>query len=130
MNESITGARVGGVLGAAECFKLDYWAKSYREAAHDLVVWLRTRDGAHFAENTYRVVACGPPGSIMPCLPANLVYEADRTRVDAYIAFTEDRCDMSIAGRQVAEVARLGTRLSIVLDLRPMALAESRQSTP
>jgi hypothetical protein len=118
-------ALVGGVSGAAGRFKLDYWANSYREAVHDLVVWLKMRDGSRFDETIYHVAACGPPGSVMPYLPANLVYEADRKKADFYIAFTKDGCDRSIAGRKVAEVARLGVRLSVVLDLRPLAISQA-----
>jgi len=117
-------ALVGGVPGAAGRYKLDYWANSYREAALDLVAFLRARDGSRFSGNVYRIAACGPPGSIMPYLPPNLLYEADRSKADFYIAFTKDNCDKSIAGRRVAEVAREGTRLSVVLELRPTALAQ------
>jgi len=117
-------AFVGGVPGAAGRFKLDYWANSYREATGDLVAYLKTRDGRRFQTTTYRVAACGPIGSIMPYLPANLRYEADRNKADFYVSFTNDNCDKSIAGRKVAEVTRLGTRLSVVLDLRPVDLAK------
>ena len=117
-------AFVGGVPGAAGRYKLDYWANSYREAAIDLVGWLRARDGVHFDTNRYRVAACGPPGSIMPYLPRNLHYEADRTKADFYVAFTKDKCDKSIVGHPIAEVARLGTRLTVVLDLHPLNLAK------
>jgi len=117
-------ALVGGVPGAAGRFNLDYWANSYREATHRLVAWLAERDGSRFAHHRYRIAVCGPPGSVMPYLPANLIYEADRAKADFYIAFTKDRCDRSIAGRPVVEVARLGTRLSVVLDLHPLALGQ------
>jgi hypothetical protein len=120
-------AFVGGVPGAAGRYKLDYWANSYREAAIDLVGWLKARDGAHFDTNHYRVAACGPPGSIMPYLPRNLQYEADRTKADFYIAFTKDKCDKSIVGQPIAEVARLGTRLTVVLDLHPLNLAKQEK---
>jgi hypothetical protein len=108
----------GGLSGAAGRFKLDYWANSYREAAHDLTAWLRAKDGARFEHERFRVAACGPPGSIVYFLPPQLVYVADRNTADFYIAFTKDGCDKSIAGKPVARVERLGTLLSIVLDLR------------
>ncbi len=117
-------AFVGGVPGAAGRFKLDYWANSYREATRDLVAYLKARDGRRFTTTTYRVAACGPIGSIMPYLPANLIYEANRNKADFYVSFTKDNCDKSIAGRKVAEVTQLGTRLSVVLDLRPVDLAK------
>jgi hypothetical protein len=117
-------AFIGGVPGAAGRFKLDYWANSYREAARDLVAWLKVRDGVLFFSHTYRIAACGPPGSIMPYLPSNLIYEANRNKADFYVSFTKDDCDKSIVGHKVAEVTRLGTRLSVVLDLRPVDLAK------
>ena len=117
-------ALVGGVPGAAGRFKLDYWANSYREATDDLVSFLKARDGKRFSHKHYRVAACGPPGSIMPYLPANLRYEADRKKADFYVSFTKDGCDKEMRGRKIAEVARLGTRLSVVLDLRPVDLAK------
>ena len=117
-------ALVGGVPGAAGRFKLDYWANSYREATGDLVRFLKARDGKRFFHKRYRVAACGPPGSIMPYLPANLPYEADRKKADFYVSFTKDGCDKQVRGRKVAEVDRLGTRLSVVLDLRPVDFAK------
>lgn len=121
-------ALVGGVPGAAGRFKLDYWANSYREAAGDLVSFLKARDGKQFARKRYRVAACGPPGSIMPYLPSNLRYEADRKRADFYVSFTKDGCDKQVAGTKIAEVARMGTRLSVVLDLRPVDLAKTEHT--
>jgi hypothetical protein len=111
-------AFAGGVPGAAGRFKLDYWANSYREAVLDLTAWLKARDGARFAHTTYHVAACGPPTSARYYLPPNLVYTEDRDKADFYIAFTMDGCDKSIPGRPVARVERLGTLLSVVLDLR------------
>ncbi|HYM02868.1 MAG TPA: glycosyltransferase family 39 protein [Stellaceae bacterium] len=113
----------GGLSGAAGRFKLDYWANSYREAANDLTAWLKAKDGPRFEHEKFRVAACGPPGSIMDFLPPQLVYVADRTKADFYVAFTKDGCDKSIAGRPVARVERLGTLLSVVLDLRKGAAA-------
>ena len=60
----------------------------------------------------------------MPYLPANLPYEADRKKADFYVSFTKDGCDKEMRGRKVAEVDRLGTRLSVVLDLRPVDFAK------
>ncbi|HEY3919270.1 MAG TPA: glycosyltransferase family 39 protein [Stellaceae bacterium] len=114
---------VGGVPGAAGRYKLDYWANSYHEAADDLVAWLKARDGARFADKVYRVADCGPGGSLKPYLPPNLVYEDRRDRAEFFIAFTQDNCDKLMHGAKVAEVDRLGTRLSVVLDLRQPQLA-------
>ncbi len=116
-------AFVGGVPGAVGDFKLDYWANSYHEAADDLVAWLKKRDGARFAQTIYRVADCGPAGSVKPYLPANLHYEENRERADFFIAFTQDNCDKLMHGQKVAEVDRLGARLSVVLALRPPILA-------
>jgi hypothetical protein len=116
-------AFVGGVPGAVGDYKLDYWANSYHEAADDLVAWLKARDGARFAHTIYHVADCGPAGSVKPYLPPNLHYEEDRDRADFFIAFTQDGCDHLMKGREVAEVDRLGARLSVVLALSHARLA-------
>jgi hypothetical protein len=116
-------AFVGGVPGAVGDFKLDYWANSYHEATDDLVAWLRKRDGARFAHTIYHVAKCGPAGSVKPYLPPNLHYEENRDRADFFIAFTQDHCDQLMKGREVAEVDRLGARLSVVLAVSRPSLA-------
>jgi hypothetical protein len=117
-------AFIGGVPGAVGDYKLDYWANSYREATDDLVAWLKQRDGARFAHTIYRVADCGPAGSIKPYLPPNLHYEEKRERADFFIAFTQDNCDRLMPGRKIAEVDRLGARLSVVLALSHPLLAK------
>jgi hypothetical protein len=69
------------------------------------------------------VADCGPGGSVKPYLPANLRYEDDRDRADFFIALTQDGCDHLMKGREVAEVDRLGARLSVVLALSHLQLA-------
>jgi hypothetical protein len=117
-------AFIGGVHGAVGDYKLDYWANSYHEAADDLVAWLKRRDGARFSQRIYRVADCGPGGSVKPYLPPNLRYEEDRSRADFFIAFTQDNCDKLMSGRPIAEVDRLGARLSVVLALDHSVLAK------
>jgi len=116
-------AFIGGVPGAVGDFKLDYWANSYHEATDDLVAWLKQRDGSRFAHTIYRVADCGPGGSVKPYLPPNLHYEENRSRADFFIAFTQDNCDQLMKGREVAEVDRLGARLSVVLAVSRPSLA-------
>lgn len=111
-------ALVGGVPGAAGRFKLDYWANSYREAMLDLVAYLKAHDGKRFATTTYRVSACGPEGSLLPYLPSNFRFVDNPRKADFFIAFTKGGCDKSVPGVTIAEVDRLGTRLSVVLDRR------------
>jgi hypothetical protein len=111
-------ALVGGVPGAAGRFLLDYWATSYEEAVDGLEAWLKQHDPANAARHQYRVAVCGPPGSAVPFFPKNFVYEANRDRADFYIAYTRHACDRSIKGGTVYRVERLGTLLSVVLDLR------------
>jgi hypothetical protein len=116
-------AFIGGVPGAVGDFKLDYWANSYHEATDDLVAWLRKRDGSRFAQTIYHVADCGPGGSVKPYLPSNLHYEENRDRADFFIAFTQDGCDHLMKGQEIAEVDRLGARLSVVLALSRPSLA-------
>jgi hypothetical protein len=123
-------AFVGGVPGAVGDYKLDYWANSYHEATDDLVAWLKKRDGARFARTIYHVADCGPGGSVKPYLPPNLRYEDNRDRADFFIAFTQDGCDHLMKGREVAEVDRLGARLSVVLAVSHPRLATKALMTP
>jgi len=123
-------ALVGGVPGAAGRFKLDYWANSYREAMDDLVAELKARDGKRFATKHYTVSDCGPKGSLLPYLPGNFSYEDDPKKADFFIAFTKDGCDKIFPGTKVAEVDRLGTRLSVVLRMNPLAVATGESRVP
>jgi hypothetical protein len=90
---------VGGVAGAEQKFKLDYWANSYAEAVQGLEDYLRTAYGPDFEER-------------------------ELTRADFFIAFTKDNCDRSLSGRPVYQVERMGALLSVVLDRRDV-LAEN-----
>ncbi len=123
-------ALIGGVPGAAGRFKLDYWANSYDEAVHGLIARLKARDGARFAQVTYHVAVCGPPGSATYYFPNNLVYESDWHKADFYVAFTKDECNRSVPGREILRVERLGTLLSAVLDLRDRTHTQAAAESP
>jgi hypothetical protein len=60
---------------------------------------------------------------VRPYLPPNLHYEENRDRADFFIAFTQDNCDHLMKGQEVAEVDRLGARLSVVLAVGHARLA-------
>jgi hypothetical protein len=123
-------ALVGGVPGAAGRYLLDYWANSYEEAVGGLEGWLKRHEPAAASRRLYRVAVCGPPGSAIPFFPKNFVYEANRDRADFYIAFTRHACDRSIDGGTVYRVERLGTLLSVVLDLRKRNHTALSATTP
>jgi hypothetical protein len=109
---------VGGVAGAEQKFKLDYWANSYAEAVQGLEDYLRAAYGPDFEEYEFTVAVCGPPISADYYFPANFRFTRQLSRADFFIAFTKDNCDRSLPGRQVYQVERMGALLSVVLDRR------------
>jgi Dolichyl-phosphate-mannose-protein mannosyltransferase len=128
---------IGGVKGAEQLFKTDYWANSYAEAVEGLTNYLETEYGAEFEEHDFTVAVCGPPVSAKYFFPDNLVFTNDRTKADFFIAFTKDNCDKSLPGQEVFRVERMGVLLSLVLDRRdyvagrqPAALKPPEPSAP
>jgi hypothetical protein len=128
---------VGGVAGAEQKFKLDYWANSYAEAVQGLEDYLRAAYGPDFEEREFTVAVCGPPISADYYFPANFRFTRQLSRADFFIAFTKDNCDRSLPGRPVYQVERMGALLSVVLDRRdrsaqkrtarrPLAAVQSR----
>jgi hypothetical protein len=109
---------VGGVAGAEQKFKLDYWANSYAEAVQGLEDYLRAAYGPDFEEREFTVAVCGPPISADYYFPANFRFTRQLSRADFFIAFTKDNCDRSLPGRPVYRVERMGALLSVVLDRR------------
>jgi hypothetical protein len=119
---------IGGVKGAEQLFKTDYWANSYAEAVKGLTNYLETEYGAEFEDHDFTVAVCGPPISAGYFFPDNLVYTKDRAHADFFIAFTKDNCDKSLPGQEVYRVERMGALLSVVLDRRDYI--DGRQSDP
>jgi Dolichyl-phosphate-mannose-protein mannosyltransferase len=109
---------VGGVAGAEQKFKLDYWANSYAEAVQGLEDYLRAAYGPDFEEREFTVAVCGPPISADYYFPANFRFTRQLSRADFFVAFTKDNCDRSLPGRPVYQVERMGALLSVVLDRR------------
>jgi hypothetical protein len=118
-------AFVGGVAGAQQKFKLDYWANSYSEAVQGLENYLHAVYGPDFEEREFTVAVCGPPISADYYFPANFRFTRQRSQADFFIAFTKDNCDRAVPGRPVYQVERMGALLSVALDHRDM-LAEQR----
>jgi hypothetical protein len=111
-------AFVGGIGGAEQKFKLDYWANSYAEAVEGLENHLYAIYGLDFEDHEFTVAVCGPPISADYYFPPNFRFTRHRARADFFIAFTKDNCDRSMPGHPVYRVVRMGTLLSIVLDRR------------
>jgi hypothetical protein len=121
---------VGGVAGAEQKFKLDYWANSYAEAVQGLEDYLRTAYGPDFEEREFTVAVCGPPISANYYFPANFRFTRQLTRADFFIAFTKDNCDRSLPGRPVYQVERMGALLSVVLDRRDVLAEKGTAKRP
>jgi len=73
---------VGGVAGAEQKFKLDYWANSYAEAVQGLEDYLRAAYGPDFEEREFTVAVCGPPISADYYFPANFRFTRQLSRAD------------------------------------------------
>jgi hypothetical protein len=121
---------VGGVAGAEQKFKLDYWANSYAEAVQGLEDYLRAAYGPDFEEREFSVAVCGPPISADYYFPANFRFTRQLTRADFFIAFTKDNCDRSLPGRAVYRVERMGALLSVVLDRRDVVAEKGSAKRP
>ena len=111
-------AFVGGVDGAQQKFKLDYWANSYAEAVQGLENYLYAAYGPDFEDREFTVAVCGPPISADYYFPENFRFTRQRFQADFFIAFTKDNCDRSLLGRPIYRVERMGALLSVVLDRR------------
>jgi len=111
-------AFVGGVDGAQQKFKLDYWANSYAEAVQGLENYLYAAYGPDFEDREFTVAVCGPPISADYYFPENFRFTRQRFQADFFIAFTKDNCDRSLPGRPIYRVERMGALLSVVLDRR------------
>ncbi|HEX7968022.1 MAG TPA: glycosyltransferase family 39 protein [Stellaceae bacterium] len=109
---------IGGVEGAAGLFKLDYWANSYAEAVAGLEDHLRAEYGADFMNHDFIVAACGPPISAAYYFPSNFIFTGSPEEAEFFIAFTKDRCNKAVPGKEIFRVERMGTLLSVVLDRR------------
>jgi hypothetical protein len=116
---------VGGVAGAENKFKLDYWANSYAEAVKGLENYLRKQYGADFEEREFTVAVEGPPVSARYYFPPNFRQVVDPRNADFVIGFTLDDADHYLTDLPVVRVRRMGALLSVVVDHREY-LAEQR----
>jgi Dolichyl-phosphate-mannose-protein mannosyltransferase len=119
---------IGGVKGAEQLFKTDYWANSYAEAVKGLTNYLETEYGAEFEDHDFTIAVCGPPVSAKYFFPENFIFTNDRAHADFFIAFTKDDCDKSLPGKEVFRVERMGALLSLVLDRRDYVAARRSPS--
>jgi hypothetical protein len=116
---------VGGVAGAENKFKLDYWANSYAEAVRGMEDYLRKQYGADFEEREFTVAVEGPPVSARYYFPPNFRQVVDPKDADFVIGFTIDDADHYLTDLPVFRVTRMGALLSVVVDHREF-LAEQR----
>ena len=112
---------VGGVKGAEGKYALDYWGNSYKEAAKELVRYLKKRDGAHFTERRYRVAVCGPLHSAGYYFPENIHLVKIEKEAEFYMSLNCLSCDTRRGGRDIIRITRLGATLSIVRELATSA---------
>jgi Dolichyl-phosphate-mannose-protein mannosyltransferase len=117
---------IGGVEGAAGLFKLDYWANSYAEAVAGLEDHLRAEYGADFMDHDFTVAACGPPISAAYYFPSNFIFVPKPETAEFFIAFTKDKCNKTVPGKEIYRVERMGTLLSVVIDRREILAQAGR----
>jgi hypothetical protein len=116
---------VGGVAGAENRFKLDYWANSFAEAVHGLEDRLRKQYGADFEDREFTVAVEGPIASARYYFPPNFRSVTYPKDADFVIGFTLQDADHARDDWPIYRVTRLGALLSVVVDHRE-ALAEQR----
>jgi hypothetical protein len=119
-------AFVGGVPGAENRFKLDYWANSFAEAVRGLENRLRAQYGAGFANHKFTVAVQGPVVSARYYFPPNFRSVTYPKDADFVIGFTLQDTDHTITDRPIVQVSRMGALLSVVVDHRE-ALAEQQR---
>lgn len=118
-------AFVGGVPGAENRFKLDYWANSFAEAVSGLETRLRKQYGADFEDREFTVAVQGPIVSARYYFPPNFRSVADPKDADFVIGFSLQDTDRALSDRALVKVTRMGALMSVVVDHRE-ALAEQR----
>jgi hypothetical protein len=116
---------VGGVAGAENRFKLDYWANSFAEAVRGLEDCLRRQYGPEFEEREFTVAVKGPIVSARYYFPSNFRSVPDPKDAEFILGFTPAETDWATTDRPVVEVSRMGALLSVVVDHRE-ALTEAR----
>jgi len=116
---------VGGVAGAENRFKLDYWANSFAEAVRGLENRLRKQYGADFEDREFTVAVQGPIASARYYFPSNFRSVTYPKDADFVIGFSLKDADRTLADRAIYKVTRMGALLSVVVDHRE-ALAQQR----
>jgi hypothetical protein len=116
---------VGGVAGAENRFKLDYWANSFAEAVRGLENHLRKQYGADFEEREFTIAVDGPIVSARYYFPPNFRSVIYPKNAQFVIGFTMRDAGHAMSDQPVFEVTRMGALLSVVIDHRE-ALAEER----
>ena len=120
-------AFVGGVPGAENRFKLDYWGNSFAEAVRGLESDLRRQYGASFAKHQFTIAVQGPIVSARYYFPSNFRSVIYPKNADFVIGFSLQDADRALTDRPIFKVARMGALLSVVVDHRE-ALADERRS--
>jgi hypothetical protein len=118
-------AFVGGVAGAENRFKLDYWANSFAEAVKGLEDDLRKQYGADFEDREFTIAVEGPIVSARYYFPPNFRSVTYPKDADFVIGFTLQDADHARTDRPICKVTRMGALLSVVVDHRE-ALSEQR----
>jgi hypothetical protein len=116
---------VGGVAGAENRFKLDYWANSFAEAVRGLENQLRKQYGADFEDREFTVAVAGPIVSARYYFPPNFRSVTYPKDADFVIGFSLHEADNAKTDLPIYKVKRMGALLSVVVDHRE-TLAEQR----
>jgi hypothetical protein len=116
---------VGGVAGAENRFKLDYWANSFAEAVRGLENQLRKQYGADFEDREFTVAVTGPVVSARYYFPPNFRSVTYPKDADFVIGFSLQETDLSKTDLPICKIKRMGALLSVVVDHRE-TLAEQR----
>jgi hypothetical protein len=74
----------------------------------------------------FTVADCGPPLSAAYYFPSNFIFTSNAREAEFFIAFTKDRCNKTLPGKEIFRVERMGTLLSVVIDRREVLAREGR----
>ncbi|MBV8549420.1 MAG: glycosyltransferase family 39 protein [Alphaproteobacteria bacterium] len=107
----------GGVHGAFGQYELDYWGSSFKEAAEKLQNYVN-KEGGVPPGKIYKIAICGPWDSAMLYLPPDYEPVIANEPAEFFLATTRWMCPDMREGREIINVSRMGTPLSVVKDLR------------
>jgi hypothetical protein len=114
---------IGGLPGAHGRFDTDYWGHSYKEAVGALATWVNEHAPTEPGRR-YGVAVCSAQSQASYYFPPSF-FDSRADQADFFMATTLWGCHERYPKPRIATVERFGVPLSVVIDMRADAQAES-----